>query len=1028
MDVEQKVISKLEDLVSDTGCARAAISKGDKKLSWDGTIEVFSPEESRYRKNALTYDIPVQVKGHKLTKYDKEPNRFDVEIADLKNYRGKGGTLFFKGCVDETSGEVTVYYKALLPGNIDTILDNARGEKTARVQLDPFPTEIPMVEAVLVRFAEAMFDESKSKAEKRWTDYEPKAPLTLLAPEPEEPPRSPYLYDAGTVGFHGRGGELAQLRAFLDDERRFCWWGVVGEGGVGKSRLAYELCNQLNDTGDWYAQRLDRNDLDELPELTREEFNERFPYRTLLVVDYAQQHAAALGAWMRRLAARDFGRREKLRVLLLERADKDANGEAPWEKELLGGRRADALHHARYAELMELGAPPPADLRDIMLDFAAYLRTKETKLPSLGADEADALLGQLARMPEVKGRPLFAMLLADAALHRKRRTDWSWESLLQYQLDREHDLLVSRLGEGAAGNELLQNAVLMLRRVATVLGVSGDIARETMDELCPDELAEVREAAREAHVSEETLLRRLGLLDASLERICALRPDLFGEYLVLDFLRAAREEERDRLFAAILTDEDATKTFFLRLLRDFGELIQTPKGFVNWLFPEAVPDDERAAALVRILRTLFEGAPIEAAATDPNGGSTYVFANSEASRASLVRRMKTYVDALREDGVPAAHALGNYASVLHDIGDYSAAAEYYLRSLRIKEDKLPPDSPDTATTYNNLALAYKYMGDFPKALNFYEKTLNIYEKVLGKEHPDTATTYNNLALTYKYMGDFPKALEFYEKALAIVEKVLGKEHPDTAATYNNLAGVYQDMGDFPKALEFFEKALAIVEKVLGKEHPNTATTCNNIAGVYQDMGNYPKALEFFEKDRAISEKVLGKEHPDTATTYNNLALTYKYMGDYPKALEFYEKALTIREKVLGKEHPDTAATYNNIAGVYQDMGNYPKALEFYEKALAIVEKVLGKEHPNTATTCNNIGVLYLYWHKPNEAVPWLRRALAIWEAVLGAAHPNTQTARDSLEIAERLAGVEQAPRSGKLARLFKRFRHTPPTP
>lgn len=48
----------------------------------------------------------------------------------------------------------------------------------------------------------------------------------------------------------GRGPELDELTAFLAEERAFTWWMWTGPAGVGKSRLAVELCRLVSDDGD----------------------------------------------------------------------------------------------------------------------------------------------------------------------------------------------------------------------------------------------------------------------------------------------------------------------------------------------------------------------------------------------------------------------------------------------------------------------------------------------------------------------------------------------------------------------------------------------------------------------------------------------------------------------------------------------------------------------------------------------------------------------------------------------------------
>lgn len=66
-------------------------------------------------------------------------------------------------------------------------------------------------------------------------------PLELAAPW-LAPDDSVLSFASSAVERVGRRDELAELEAFLSDVRPFSWWVWTGPSGVGKSRLAVELC------------------------------------------------------------------------------------------------------------------------------------------------------------------------------------------------------------------------------------------------------------------------------------------------------------------------------------------------------------------------------------------------------------------------------------------------------------------------------------------------------------------------------------------------------------------------------------------------------------------------------------------------------------------------------------------------------------------------------------------------------------------------------------------------------------------
>lgn len=78
---------------------------------------------------------------------------------------------------------------------------------------------------------------------------------------------SRFAYNANLISFTGRNEELAQLQKFLGEpEIAFRWWAIVGPGGSGKSRLAYEFQQQL--PPNWEARWLTRGDYRNLSAVT----------------------------------------------------------------------------------------------------------------------------------------------------------------------------------------------------------------------------------------------------------------------------------------------------------------------------------------------------------------------------------------------------------------------------------------------------------------------------------------------------------------------------------------------------------------------------------------------------------------------------------------------------------------------------------------------------------------------------------------------------------------------------------------
>ncbi|MCP1469877.1 hypothetical protein J3E64_001559 [Sphingobium sp. OAS761] len=119
----------------------------------------------------------------------------------------------------------------------------------------------------------------------------------------------------------GRDDEKATVERFLKADDGFCWLQIAGEGGKGKSRLAYDYILRAKDFGYGKAGFLLRENLANF----REHWKSWTPDKPhLIVFDYVIGAEAEIGKMMGILAQRKRKLRNKVRVLLVERQ--------PWNK------------------------------------------------------------------------------------------------------------------------------------------------------------------------------------------------------------------------------------------------------------------------------------------------------------------------------------------------------------------------------------------------------------------------------------------------------------------------------------------------------------------------------------------------------------------------------------------------------------------------------------------------------------------------------------------------------------------------
>ncbi|WOO41346.1 hypothetical protein [Rubellicoccus peritrichatus] len=437
-----------------------------------------------------------------------------------------------------------------------------------------------------------------------------------------------------------------ELTRFMDDPRGFLWWGVIGEGGVGKSRLALQLCRDFIAEG-WSAGFIQRHWL---------EANCARPFLpskdTLIVVDYAALRHEDLWRLMANLAdcqnkATLDTSQGRVRVLLLERPNTfafrtkrdESRAEVQQVRKWLYQRREEEDDTEVGKTLGEVGLgaegvwlkdeeslwlEPPStaeEQREILLDVMERLKP-DTPVDIQQADD-EAFWKTVDRLT-AHGRLLYLQLIAriiieDGSISLLQKEDQV--DLLDRILDMEIQRRWLRVIEGncqehglkGQGHEILA-CVLRYIGIATLchsLPLSPP-TNET-EKLYWEESCGVALSGERSDVFIEAVNESINGIFHTNTELTMLEPDLLGERLLMQLVksdqcnallkgRSTKTTALGKKVSAILDPskiiatalawkEAAVIETFSRLLRDFP----TDPAFGQWLVSAWAEYDENLA-------------------------------------------------------------------------------------------------------------------------------------------------------------------------------------------------------------------------------------------------------------------------------------------------------------------------------------------------------------------------------------------------------------------------------------------------
>jgi class 3 adenylate cyclase/tetratricopeptide (TPR) repeat protein len=295
-----------------------------------------------------------------------------------------------------------------------------------------------------------------------------------------------------------------------------------------------------------------------------------------------------------------------------------------------------------------------------------------------------------------------------------------------------------------------------------------------------------------------------------------------------------------------------------------------------------------------------------------------------------------------------------------------AAIGYYRKALAFLPDG-PLEISQRIELYQRLGQMLLWQTRFEEATGTYTAMREAAET--AGDLAAQARAWEGLSAVQQMQGDNRAALESAGRAEEIAQAAGAPAQETLARALWRKGQVFSDLGEAEKALSLGEQALALGAELGAKRI--VADSLGLLGWVHQTLGRYEQAVYYFEQAldlaRELDDRVLAGR---TLTTLGIIAA--KSRRDYQKAAAFLHEALSI---VQGIGHRfGEIVILHNLAGVWVKMAKYQVAETDLRRVIRIAETVGWSD---LSATYDFLAQAYLGQGKVTEALAAARRALEL---------------------------------------------------
>ncbi len=369
-----------------------------------------------------------------------------------------------------------------------------------------------------------------------------------------------FLYGAEASEFSGRETEVQYfLKMCLEDDAQFCWTGICGDGGAGKSRLAYEVCKIMEKKG-WtvFAPSHARITAKKI-----EEALSSIEKDTLICFDDANADMDIITDFMYYCAEAPINIKHKVRIIVIDRDL--SNIYFDYSSVFIymyldnnPDKKLDFSEGFLYLKMLN-----EKEKRKIIKSYASKEYHKE-----ITEDEV-TILCEAIKSVDALERPLFILFLCDAWCNGNDVRDWDRKDALEIVVNKEYERALELIRSEYKKKSEQMNALHAIQRVLTISSFIGGIEKDQLNNLL----------GTYASIADDSFLwiiEQLGLLYGELINVDNY-PDLVSEFISLSYIKSLTAKQANEIFTVIFLNANRrTMQFGRALCIDYYDMMVAP--------------------------------------------------------------------------------------------------------------------------------------------------------------------------------------------------------------------------------------------------------------------------------------------------------------------------------------------------------------------------------------------------------------------------------------------------------------------